>query len=63
MVEHAVDVRREIVIDADADVVWDVVADAERQAEASGTWSGPSRSDLVQRWGSRRRSDLRECSL
>jgi hypothetical protein len=33
MVEHAVDVRREIVINADADVVWDVVADAERQAE------------------------------
>jgi hypothetical protein len=33
MAEHAVDVRREIVIDAGVDVVWDIVADAARQAE------------------------------
>ena len=33
MLEHAVDVRREIVIDADTDAVWGIVADAARQAE------------------------------
>ncbi len=32
MAQHAVDVRREIVIDAGVDVVWDVLADAARQA-------------------------------
>jgi carbon monoxide dehydrogenase subunit G len=33
MLVHAVDVRREIVIAADADAVWGIVADAARQAE------------------------------